>query len=278
MQRAEQKKPQPRHPPKSQPTPQRLECSWAASGPRGHGESGRTWLPTQRPEPGPHRSKDALRPHDELSAAELPWEDTRQDSGKSPGLRPPTQNSRAGFIQKLVCETRPGMLKLRQGLAQSPTRKLLTFRTLSKIDKYMHADGLLHSQHRSRCRKENRQGTDSAQPSPAPRAAFGRELHLHVLPALTDGTPCARWGDLKDFVPALDINYEQGALGVTHLASECSRRLGSLLGGMTHGRKERGKENLLSANALESDRVCLPLRTGLDPPEIHGCVAALVSG
>lgn len=117
----------------------------------------------------------------------------------------------------------------------------------------MHADGLLHSQHWSRRRKENRQGTDSAQPSPAPRAALdSRELHLHVLPALTDCAPCARWGDLKDFVPALDINYEQGALGVTHLASECSRRLGSLLGGMKHGRKERGKENLLSANALES--------------------------
>lgn len=63
------------------------------------------------------RSKDALRPQDELSAAELPWEDRRQDSGNSPGLRPPTQNSRAGVIQKPVCETRPGMLKLRQGLA-----------------------------------------------------------------------------------------------------------------------------------------------------------------
>ena len=35
----------------------------------------------------------------------------------------------------------------------------------------------------------------------------------------------------KDLVPVPDINYEQGAQGVTNLASECSRRFGSLLEG-----------------------------------------------
>ena len=33
----------------------------------------------------------------------------------------------------------------------------------------------------------------------------------------------------KDLVPVPDINNEQGAQGVTNLASECSRRFGSLL-------------------------------------------------
>lgn len=73
-------------------------------------------------------SKDALWPQDELSAAEVPWKDTRQDSEYSPGLQPPTQNGRGRVIQKQVCEIVWGMLKIRQSLTQSPTLKLFTFR------------------------------------------------------------------------------------------------------------------------------------------------------
>lgn len=55
-------------------------------------------------------------------------------------------------------------------------------------------------------------------------------LHSCVLQTFTECTPRASYGELKDLASVPDISYEQGALGMTNFASECSGRLGSLLG------------------------------------------------
>lgn len=50
------------------------------------------------------RSKDALQPQDELSAAEAPREDSRQDSGYGHGVQPPTQKGGSVTTQsRSVC-------------------------------------------------------------------------------------------------------------------------------------------------------------------------------
>lgn len=51
------------------------------------------------------RNKDTLWPQDELSAGEVPGEDSRQDSEHSHSRQPPTQNGSGGVTQKHVCKS-----------------------------------------------------------------------------------------------------------------------------------------------------------------------------
>lgn len=167
------------------------------------------------------RNKDTLWPQDELSAGEVPGEDSRQDSGHSHSRQPPTQNGSGGVTQKHICETvgdavnhgaphpkpRPTAVDT-QELANQSIRACMPIASCSPGTGPCRAPG-------------EGQALSSARAAPAGRCLHAPSSKHRLHPV------CQAWRVRKlGSGSCPDIHHEQGVLGVISLASECSRKPG----------------------------------------------------